>query len=347
MTKLSKSVNKNEEDNKNEEQNSSSLSISKKINKENTENNTDTKDENTSQLSQKSENKTTKKEFKSSSVEDIAEWLVGLIGDGVFNQLKENPYLQLPYTDSDLDIKGWLSKAIKTIFTQENIQNIGTSIQNNNSRLIELEQVVLDAEKAKAEIDDKIEKYNQKFQQIKSEMDELEEEKFDIQKELNTALPLSTLINEVYRDPGNESQNHKKLITMLNDSLENTDEKDLSLFVIRFSKGWMYLKSNLDELGEDEKENLEKVHKALSMFLSFISGIFIAERRPLLDIIAKICSDYFSEYDFISPEQTLQVDPDIHNAEGVGNARIKEGISFAVVRKETRKAVKYADIRVQ
>ncbi len=344
MTKLSKSVN-NSDDTKNEDINNTSFSLSKKIQKDAVEEQQNNLTENNTQLSVKAVN-TTNASLNLNNAEEISKWLLKLIGNDVVSQIKENPYLQLPYTEPDIEISEWLSKAIKTIFSQQSIQNIGTSIQNNFARITELEQIVNEAETAKAQINDKVEKFNLKFREMQAQMDDVDGEKHALKKELNASIPITKFINEMFRESGAESENQKKLIETLNETLENTNDPNISTFVIRFAKGWIPVKNYLTNLGTDEKENLELIHGALSALLHHISGIFIPERRVLLDFAAKICSDSFKEYDFISPEQTLNVDPDIHNAQGVGNARIKEGVTFAVVRKETRKAVKYADIKV-
>jgi hypothetical protein len=66
----------------------------------------------------------------------------------------------------------------------------------------------------------------------------------------------------------------------------------------------------------------------------------------MLDLLAVACSAKFKLYKFISPEESLQVDPRIHSATALGGSTIKEGISFAVIKKDTMQTVKYAEIRV-
>ena len=142
-----------------------------------------------------------------------------------------------------------------------------------------------------------------------------------------------------------DSPKHKQLRNLLNDAIDNAD-KNTGIFIAKFGKAWTILNTALNNLSEDEKENMELVHKATIEMLEQIADTHISERRPLLDMVADIISDSFNEYEFVSPEQTLQLDPAIHNAKGLGTASIKEGISFAVIRKESRQAVKYADIIV-
>lgn len=334
MPKLTTSVNKDE--NQNNEKNISNFSLSTKVEKKDTDNSTQNDGQQTTKLGQST------KVQSVSSVSDVAQWLISLTGIGVFDDLKNNPHLQLPYTEDDLATKEWLEKAMKTIFTKENLKEISNQIQANQQKISELAQV---AQKAEAEKKEMLEKYNRKFQELKEEVENAEDDKFQAEKELNTAVPISMIISEFYRDPEDKSDELKKIIGTLHEAMEQKDDS-VGRFILRFSKGWFVLKNTLKTLGNDEKENLDKVHDALTELLAFISNTYISERRPLLDIVAKMCSKEFTSYDFISPEQTLQPDPEIHDASGVGNSTIKEGVTFAVVRKESRKAVKYAEIKV-
>ncbi len=342
MTKLTKSVNNNEE-NTSGNDNLSSFSLSKKVEKQNIEiNNVD--NSGSTQISQtvQGEKRT---ESKVASVEDIAKWLLGFIGNDIFEQLKNNEYLKLPYTDEQITLAQWLEKAVKTLFPQQSIQKIAQQIHENNEKTAQMDIMTAQIAEEKAKMEEKFKQYNLKFQELKSQIDEAEEDKHRIKSEFNSTLPLSTFISEFYNDPTDHSEELKKLMTILNEALQSKDAS-VSKFIVRFSKGWAFLKSTFVQIGQDEKENLEKVHASLTAFLTFISGVFITERRPLLDVIAKICSQKFDSYDFISPEQTLNLDPEVHNISGSGSGMIKEGITFAVVRRESRKAVKYADVRL-
>ena len=281
----------------------------------------------------------------SASAIDIAEWLQCLVGEEVFNELKNNPNLQLPYTDKDIDTKQWLEKIIKTFFSQNSILQINRAIGGLKSGTEEVDNITVEA-LVKQRMDEKIEKYNVKFQEMREKMENLEGEKAAVESKLNASLPLDLFVNGMFRNPGEETEPQKQLIQAFNEGLENGSDSKFPVFAIKFAKGWVYLESVIANLGDDEKVNLDNVYNALTKLLANISGCFVSERRIILDYTAKHCSTFFSQYDFISPEQTLNADPDIHNAGGLGNAQIKEGVSFAVVRRDTKKTVKYADIRV-
>ncbi len=340
MPKLIKSVSDSDENNQSNESKNTKLSFTKKIS-------TNSEQKITGESTQISTtvvtNKTTKVVSKVTSVNEISDWLINFIGKDIFDQIKENPYLQLPYTDDDININKWLEKALKTIFTKESIAKISEHIQKNIDSIAALETEKNTAVEEKETMQAKLGKLKDKFEQMQDQIDDAESDKYKIKKQLMKSVTLESLINEVFVDDEKNNSEMKRLIEMLNESLENIND-ELSLFIVRFSKGWIYLKSSFSLTGEDEKQNLETIHNALTVLLKNISGVYIPERRPLLDIVGDYVSSKFKTYDFVSPERTLQVDPDIHNTEGKGSSTVKEGISFAVVRKETKKAVKYADI---
>jgi len=280
-----------------------------------------------------------------SSYEDISDWLLTFIGESVFKNLKGNPHLQLPYTDSDeMPVSEWLLKALKTIFTQDQIKEIGTQILQNQragggSSSGEVEAL----QKA---FDEKMVKINARFEKLKEEAEEAQAEKFEAEKEMQGGLAANLLVTIFFKDEFEDTQHHKKLRSLLNDATENSSD-ETATFIAKLGKGWTVVKKALSALeGHQEMFNMEAVYKSTIQLLEAISGSHIAERREALDIIAEIISENFSTYEFISPEQTLQLDPAIHNAHGLGTATIKEGVSFAVIRKESRQAVKYADVKV-
>lgn len=337
MVKLTKTVSKEEEENKkNEQNNNASLSITQKNDKP--KQNQDTQ-ETVNQVSKQNIKAVEIKENQ--EAEGTAQWLFNVLGKEIFNHLKNNEHLQLPYTEEDITSQEWLIKSIKTFFTEEDLKIVGQKISENQKIPVQLKSSLEKIE----ELKDKLEKSDKKHKQLNEAVDDAEEVAFKIRKQLQATVELKKLIEIFFEPYNNGNEEMERLLEILNDSLADLDNK-LSLFITNFARGWAYLQSNFDNLDKDEKVRLEKVHNALSVLLSYISGISTSQRRPLLDTLAKIVSAKFENYDFISPERTLQVDPAIHNADGVGSGMIKEGISFAVIRRESRKAVIYADIVV-
>ena len=78
--------------------------------------------------------------------------------------------------------------------------------------------------------------------------------------------------------------------------------------------------------------------------LSSISGIFIAQRREILSEIAKTISKEFTDISFISSEDYTFIDPKIHNAPQNGGERVLEAKSFAIISKESKNTIIYADV---
>ncbi len=335
MPKLSHSIStgNNEDENKNIQ--TGSLSIKKNVtNLENgTQKNTDS--------AQIEDNKQLLTPQTVSSPEAIADWIHTTIGAGVFDMLKSNSWVQLPFASPDeISGKEWLLRALKTIFAQEQFAELGNEILKNQQNQNEASQNI-----ANAEAEQKMAKMKENFAMLQQQLENDETEKFKIEKQLQNALPLSKFIAIFFKDEDIDTPSRKQMRNMLNETVEHP-QKQTAEFVIKFGRGWAFIQSALKELTEDEKENMEKVHKATIDFLESITETRTPERRELLDLTAKIINENFKEYEFISPEQTLQIDPSIHNAQGKGSAPIKEGVSFAVIRKESRAAVKYAEIKV-
>jgi hypothetical protein len=194
----------------------------------------------------------------------------------------------------------------------------------------------------------KVEKYNAKFQELRSNMEDLEGEKAELQSRLNKTLEADAFVKTIFRSADGETDAQKRIARMLEDAIGQGGDDGLPSFVTRLAKGWAALQYVLQTSAEisDDKEKLEVVYPALTNLLACISGCYVTDRRMVLELVAKHCNEFFSDYDFISPEQTLNADPDIHNATGLGNAQIREGVTFCVVRRDTKKTVKYADVKV-
>ena len=93
-----------------------------------------------------------------------------------------------------------------------------------------------------------------------------------------------------------------------------------------------------------EEELMVAVHDSLSFMLFLFSGADVPSRRSFLNEIADVVNDHFSNFRFISPEQTVLIDPRIHQAEGISSQEILEGKTYAVIHNETLKTIKYAEI---
>ena len=340
MAKLSLSV---QGSNGNNEQNgvqqTSKLSLTKKV-----VHDTETSDGDVSvaSLSQKVETEKLSADPVAQS-EAVSSWFVEKFGAEVFEELISNPNLQMPYTEENLSTEKWLERVVKTLFSQDTILKISSKISLQIIDNDGVDKIV--AEK----LSEKISKYNDKFQQMRSQMEQIEGEKAVVESQLNKAIPLTKFVEVFFKTYDGDSQTLKRIRQTINEAIEQSNDENVPIFVMKFAKGFSalnYILNSLENTEKAEKEKLEIVYRSLSELLACVSGCYIPERRTLLDIIAKHCNEFFTEYDFISPEQTLNVDPEIHNASGAGNGNIKEGSSFAVLRRDTKKTVKYADIKL-
>lgn len=93
-----------------------------------------------------------------------------------------------------------------------------------------------------------------------------------------------------------------------------------------------------------EEELVNTTHVALSFLLHTVKPLPKAFRRDLLDQVSKYVNEGFESYTFISPEQTLLLDPNIHETENPGSDEIERGLSFAVIHPRTKKTLKYAKV---
>ncbi|MCR5453455.1 MAG: hypothetical protein K6F33_00510 [Bacteroidales bacterium] len=275
--------------------------------------------------------------------DDVARWLIGQFGEELFSELLKNPNLKLPYADEDITPELWLERGIKTLFTQDNIAHIykvTANIGKSSSSDADVDAAV-DERMAQ-----KVEKYNAKFQELRSNMEDLEGEKAALQSRLNKTLEADAFVKATFRDSDGETDSQKRIARTLEEAIGQGGDDNLPKFVTKFAQGWSALQYVLRTTSDmsDDKAKLDIVYPALTNLLACVSGCYVSDRRMVLELVAKHCNEFFSDYDFISPEQTLNADPDIHNATGLGNAQIREGVSFCVVRRDTKKTVKYADV---
>ncbi len=339
MPKLTAKINKENDSQTNGKENVS-LSIKQTVKKDEPQTNF-----HTPTLSEIKETvKSTKTVSNIESADEISVWLINFIGKDIFEQLKENPHFQLPYTQENVDMETWLVKALKTIFPAESIKNIGQQIQDYQSKITEATNMAQSALSEKTIAEENLGKAMKRIAEKQDEIDDIESDKHRLKKQMQATVQIETLIEEFFENPNRDTK-IAQLKSLLHESLDNLDDM-VSKFVLGFSKGWFLVQNTIERLGTDEKQNMESIHASLTKLLQNISDKFIPQRRPLLDIVAEIVSEKFDGYLFVSPEQTLQIDPAMHNVQRAGSTTVREGVTFAVLRKETKKAVKYAEIIV-
>ncbi|MBU0764911.1 MAG: hypothetical protein KJ607_08760 [Bacteroidetes bacterium] len=272
------------------------------------------------------------------SIEETTAWLIDFLGREVFIHIKENPNFSLPFTEEDIAIEAWLTKALKTVCTYQDIHQITRNIQDKYFGIRDK----LDEISGRAE---KLEAGNKKLkadsEELEREVEILREKKNKSEKKLEKSVSAEALVQIVF----GSDEELKTLLKISNEALESPSEA-MEGFLLGLIRGWLAVKDGLFRLTEDEEANVTIMQDILRDLLEGISGFYIPQRRSFLDTIALIINRRFESFEFISPEQTLQVDPTIHNAKGLGSSKIVEGVSFAVIRKHNRQTYLYADVKV-
>lgn len=229
-------------------------------------------------------------------------------------------------------------KIISKILTDKISSVISEKAEEINKKHNELFEKVTEAQ-------EKIKKLDVQSKNLTAQIEDAEEQVFKTEKKYADSIAVSDIINEFILSEI-QTKETREISKMLLDAYKNGG-KNGQKFVLSFLKGFSWVENSILKLGEDEKENVDLLNESTKQLMQQISEKNSAERRPILDKVANLCNSYLYTYDFVSPEQTLQIDPTIHNAQGLGGSVIKEGLSFAVVRRETRKAVYYAEIKTR
>ena len=256
-----------------------------------------------------------------SSYKDTAAWLTATLGEEPFAALKESPYFRIPLVEKDASTTQWLAVALKTLFSEEDMALMAERLsQNVLGRMAALE---LEADSAMQEKSNAL------------------SAKKAMAGKMRSSIPLNDLVDQ-FIGRGMEQMGVRKLLSA---SMENPTD-GLPDFVIGLCKGWPAFRASLDSREGNEQIRLDSIHEAMTGLLAAISDKRIPERRAILEEVCKLASERFEDFDFVSPEETRQVDPRLHNAAGLGGTTIAEGISFAVVRTSNRQTVKFADVKV-
>ncbi|MDQ1351800.1 MAG: hypothetical protein QG657_2105 [Acidobacteriota bacterium] len=276
------------------------------------------------------------------SVQEIAQWMIDFFGKEIFQHIKDNPNFQLPALDntSFQPLEDWVVNALKTVLSYDCILAMGKNIRENIDKL---EAGVQRLRQENTTLEERLSQQFTQVRQITGERDDAIFKLHQMRQQYRVGIPLKILI-ENFID--NETGKNNSIMELLHEALENPTE-NTSLFVVRWCRGWADLKPMPHREYDTEEELLSMLYDALTGFLSRVSGIFIPQRRPLLKELAKIVSRELTTYEFLSPEETRQVDPAVHVVPKTGGTTIKEGISFAVIRKTTRQTVRYAQVSTQ
>lgn len=269
----------------------------------------------------------------------IINHLRDLMGPEVITRLRQNPNLDLPYADETGSDADWFRRGLQTILSSEDIKTVGERVvQLTESLQRPLLQTI---ENLRWEQQEKQQEFRQLLEQNRAAetgREQAEIEGFRLRKDLASRLPAGPFVQSFFNRP--DETGIRNLL------LEATESPtpDLTAFLMAFVGEWNHLKDTETAPAESPLDAVRQQHQALSKLLEALSGLYIPQRRTLLDQVAQWASRRFEDYVFVSPEETQQVDPALHNLPGSGGHTVREGRSFAVIRRQSRTVVIYADI---
>lgn len=265
--------------------------------------------------------------------------VVSLLGSDVLLRLRQNPNVNLPYADDLKTDDDWLRRALQTLLTLDDIQVVGERLSGFvlDSQRPLLQQI----ESYRWELmegQQKLEQTQQQLQTVEDGRERAEVDGFRLRKQMATMLPARLVVELLFRQ-----EDERPLRDLL---LEAADQPspDLEPFLAAFVPAWSHLRQVVAGFGSEPTDNLRTLHATLTQLLTNLSGLYLPQRRPVLDKVAQWASEPFADYLFVSPEESAQVDPSIHNAHGIGGSNVIEGRSFAVLRRQSRTVMLYADI---
>ncbi|GAA4409163.1 hypothetical protein GCM10023187_32050 [Nibrella viscosa] len=278
-------------------------------------------------------------EQSTTALDGLVNHLRDLLGSEGVERLRQNPDLALPYADENTTDSDWLRRGLQTILTSDDIKIVGERITQlprtlQRPLLQEIENLRWEQEEQQRTLQQVL---TQK-QAAETGREQAEIEVFRLRKELATRLPAEHFVRLFFSRPGEE-----RIRDLLIEATESPTP-DLHAFLTAFVGEWNTLQTLAGQSPESPQDAVRQQHQALSNLLKALSGLYIPQRRALLDQVARWASGHFDEYVFVSPEETQQVDPAIHNIQGLGGNTVREGRSFAVIRRQSRTVVIYADI---
>lgn len=261
----------------------------------------------------------------------VAKTVVKILGRTPLENIRGNPNFPLTLDEPDMSLDQWVVFVIKTLFSVEDIYQLSEGILSH--RYTKAEAFELGKQKLKSKFEEK----NKLITELSGVRDEFKRSLGNVTSQLDKSVSLSHLLEKFIGRSGDT----RRIIELVHEDIED-NSPDVVGFTIGLAKGWGAFKASLN--ATDDRMNA--IHSELTHILQHISGLYTAQRRDVLIELAKIANSYLDEYEFVSPEHTLNVDPTLHNVAGLGGTEIKEGLSYSVIRKDTRKTVIYADVVV-
>ncbi len=270
------------------------------------------------------------------NIDSLGDWLVeNILTREVINRLKEDLPLVVPNTDSHSTPSQWLDMTIKSYLPKDDILILAKNINLRNKSIEIQKQIIEDIKKENS-------KLSQQTEKLKESLSFHKNENFKLKNSLAQRVKLETLVEYSFGKYDGED-----IIANLLIEASKSDSDNLSAFIIPFAiysqNIYKLKKYTTNDVNSDIQLYLDEV-KAL---LKSISGVYIPQRKKLLEALAELISTNFKDIKFISPEEYNFVEPSVHNIPSSGGQKVVEGISFAVVQKDTNQTIIYADIKAQ
>ncbi len=233
----------------------------------------------------------------------------------------------------------WLTRLLDSYFTEEQVSGLGAyyhATLSGQLRQQESDQALITA----------LRKENIDWQARQLSLEGLFRAKDDAlseaERKLKNSIPPGALFNYLCDELAPPFTTLRSLL--LDDAGDDNPTK--FRFLLRLLRPVSDLAELLKRNPRPSEENMEMVSAALTNLLASLSGLHIVNRREVLDGIGRICSDHSDNILFISPESSLVVDPAIHNVKALHGTTVKEGLSYAILRRDSRQTIKLADITV-
>ncbi|SOD99710.1 hypothetical protein [Spirosoma fluviale] len=274
-------------------------------------------------------------------LDQLVTHLSALLGKEGIQRLRQNPNFALPYADEVLTDADWLSRALQTILPIEDIRAIGEGVANLT---LELQRPLLQQIEGlrweQFEQQGAVEKSTQLTAEAQAGRERAEVEAFRLRKEQAALLPTDLFVASFFI-ADDEVPIRELLLEAAHQSTTGLAE-----FLKGFVPGWTRVKAVVSHPAGEVQIDLQQAHQALTDLLAGLSGLHIPQRRALLEKVAQWASRPFPDYIFVSPEESPQPDPALHNVHGLSGSTIVEGRSFAIIRRQSRTVVMYADVIV-
>jgi hypothetical protein len=270
-------------------------------------------------------------------VSSLATYLEAWLGTDALLRLRQTA--NLPYTDDLPTPADWLARALSTLFSLDDLQHLAQKLADQ--QLEARKPLLLELDACHAELDglEKTQAATQQLlEQAQAGRERAEVDLHRLRRETAPLLPARPLLELLFL------RDDERAIRQLLLEAADAAAPDLGTFVAAFGPAWQRLRDVPSQFGTDPTDNLRRLHAALTQLLTDLAGHTLPQRRPLLDAVAQWASAHLPDYLVVSPEESLQVDPAIHNAQGIGGSTVAEGRSFAVLRRHSRTVVLYADI---